>query len=366
MVNRSLNRFLGRFQAALFLAFVAAVAGAARVGGGQQDASASAVGTASSPTAFAPLPVAEIRLEILQWLAQSGVDEATARSVTALWADAATLQSSSSADLLDRVVDSFALGDAAIRELVDASRAGEIAPPPVLEGIRGEPFFRDHVRLWHARWLTQHRFYDEAQNLLDPIEPQRLVDPAGYFFCRAVCAHQLLDAAAAEDSLALLLNHTVNVPRRYRAVAEMMQEELAAWEDAGMPQVARVMSDVHRRLDLGRSGDRTQEQEQRVVSLLDKLLEEMEQQQQQQQGGQGGSGQSQGNRPGTQGAADSSVKGSTAEGIADRRKLTENGAWGMLDDQAEARARELIRQQFPANFLDAISRYTQKIAEDSP
>ena len=35
----------------------------------------------------------------------------------------------------------------------------------------------------------------------------------------------------------------------------------------------------------------------------------------------------------------------------------------MLDKQAETQAKELIRQQFPPNFLDAISRYTRKIAE---
>jgi hypothetical protein len=35
----------------------------------------------------------------------------------------------------------------------------------------------------------------------------------------------------------------------------------------------------------------------------------------------------------------------------------------MLDKQQEVQARELIRQQFPPNFLDAISRYTQKLAE---
>jgi hypothetical protein len=57
------------------------------------------------------------------------------------------------------------------------------------------------------------------------------------------------------------------------------------------------------------------------------------------------------------------IKGSTGEGEADSRELTKNGAWGMLDERQETQARELIRQQFPPNFLDAISRYTRKIAE---
>jgi hypothetical protein len=106
-----------------------------------------------------------------------------------------------------------------------------------------------------------------------------------------------------------------------------------------------------------------QKREEEVIAALDKLLEEMEkQQQQQQQSGEGGSGQQQ-NQPGQQGAAQSTIKGSTGDGEADRKELAENGNWGMLDKQAEAQARELIRQQFPPNFLDAISRYTRKVAE---
>ena len=88
----------------------------------------------------------------------------------------------------------------------------------------------------------------------------------------------------------------------------------------------------------------------------------MEKQKQQQQSG-GGQGDGQQNQPGQQGASQSAIKGSAAEGEADRKELSENGNWGMLDKQAETKARELIRQQFPPNFLDAISRYTRRIAE---
>jgi hypothetical protein len=139
-----------------------------------------------------------------------------------------------------------------------------------------------------------------------------------------------------------------------------MQEETGINSD-GLPQVARLMSDVQRRLDLGNSNEPVQKREDEVIAALDKLLEEMKKQQQQQQDGDGGGGQP--NQPGEQGADQSTIKGSADAGDADRKDLTENGSWGMLDKEAEAQARELIRQQFPPNFLDAISRYTRKIAE---
>ena len=144
----------------------------------------------------------------------------------------------------------------------------------------------------------------------------------------------------------------------------MMQEE-AKVASEGLPQVARLMSDVQRRLDLGNADDPVQKREDEVIAALDKLLEEMEKQKQKQKQQQQGDGQGQGqqSQPSQQGAAQSRIKGSAADGDADRKDLTENGSWGMLDKQAETKARELIRQQFPPNFLDAISRYTRRIAE---
>ena len=142
----------------------------------------------------------------------------------------------------------------------------------------------------------------------------------------------------------------------------MLQESRPA---DGLPRVAQLMSDVQRRLDLGTSGEPVQKREDEVIAALDKLLKDLEQQQQQQQQSGGGEGQSQ---PGqemqnSQPAEQSSIKGSAGKGDAERKELTENGAWGMLDKQQEIQARELIRQQFPPNFLDAISRYTRRLAE---
>jgi hypothetical protein len=107
-----------------------------------------------------------------------------------------------------------------------------------------------------------------------------------------------------------------------------------------------------------------QKREDQIVAALDKLLKELEdqqkqqQQQQQQQQGQGGNAQ----QP-QQSGGQAQVRGAAGTGEAERKELNENGAWGMLDKEREAQAKELIRQQFPPNFLDAISRYTRKIAE---
>ena len=141
----------------------------------------------------------------------------------------------------------------------------------------------------------------------------------------------------------------------------MLEQDLAARKDDGMERVAHLMKDVERLLELGESGEKTQGQEDAVIAALDKMLEEMDQQNQQQSGGGGGSSQQ--NQSGTQAAQQSQIKGSPGKGEADRKELKESGKWGMMDQKAEAKARELIRQKFPPNFLDQIGRYTRKIAE---
>ena len=310
---------------------------------------------------FRPMASDQALSSVLHWLTLAGIDEAAAKTATALWADRQSVDVPADA-LVDLVVETFAVIDPATKRFVAECAAGGPVQPPLFDGVRSDPFYQNSVQLFHARWLAQHRYFDEALVILESLNPDASIDPASLFFYRAVCQQKLLRPAEAADSLVLLLNSTLDVPHRYQIVAEMMQQDLKNTEDGGLPEIARVMSDVQRRLDLGRSGEKVQKQEDQVVALLDKLLEDMQQQQQQQQGG-GGSGGGSEQSEGAQGASQSSIKGAAADGEADRKELTENGAWGMLDKQAETQARELIRQQFPANYLDAISRYTKKIAE---
>jgi hypothetical protein len=312
---------------------------------------------------FERMPVDQVRSELLQWLAQSGVDRSQADQITLAWADDSRLSRLSGEELLDLLIAAFATADRATQRLVDSSRTAGPLEEIVYDGVREVQIYQHQVRLFRARWLTQHRYFDEALSILEALPPDQVVDPAGLFFYRAVCQSQLLQGSQAVDSLTLLLNHTLDVPERFRVVAEMMKQQLGDQSDSGLELVAKVMSDVERRIDLGRSGEKVQEQESEVIRLLDKLLEDMDNQNQQQQQGGGSSGGGSDNQAGGSGADESTIKGSAAEGVADEKNLKEKGDWGLLDQRAEAKARELIRQQFPSNYLDAISRYTKKLAE---
>jgi len=322
--------------------------------GAQQDA---------ARVTFAKMPADQVRTELLQWLATSGAEQPILERVIALWADDAALAVLSGEQVLDLVVTSFAETDSAAQRLLQESNGAGPVEGVIFDGIRATPLFQNQLQLFRARWLTQHRYYDEALPLLSELLPENVVDPAGLLFYRAVCQSQLLQQQQALDSLSLLLNNTLDVPARLRIVAEVMRQELAGQSEDGMNQISLLMKDVERRLDLGRSGENTQKQEDAIIAELDKLLEEMDKKNKQQGGSGGGGGDSSQNPSGSQGADRSQIKGSTGKGDADHKELEEGGKWGLLNARAEAKARELIRQKFPSNFLDQIGRYTKKLAE---
>ncbi|MEX0587124.1 MAG: hypothetical protein WD176_10800, partial [Pirellulales bacterium] len=153
------------------------------------------------------------------------------------------------------------------------------------------------------------------------------------------------------------------VPVRYATVAGLMQADLEALQENSLSEVARQMRDVERRLTLGRAGQQVQRVEERIVTTLDAIIEKIEQQQ---GGGGGGGGQSQGeqspNQPPT-GAKDSYVGGIKGKGEVDPEKLGHKDGWGDLPDKTQAAAKELINQQFPFHYRQAVEEYLKRIAQ---
>lgn len=331
---------------------------------GAQEERPAANALADVDISFGRMESDRARTEVLSWLASAGQKADSLRDVAARWADADGLAALSGEQLLDLTVESFAAADEGTRRFLNATYTGQVAESVLFDGIRSAPFYENQVRLVHGRWLAQHRYYDEALVMMEKLSPDDVIDPASLLFYRAVCQAELLRRKDALDSIVLLLNNTLDVPRRFRIVAEMMQQDLLGREDDGMDLVERLMKDVERRLDLGESGKNTQDQGEAIIAALDRIMEEIEQQQDQQQ--QGGSGNGEGNQQqqsSQQAANESRIKEGSADGEADRKNLTEEGSWGMLDSKAEAQARELIRGKLPSNFLDQIGRFSRKLAE---
>ena len=324
--------------------------------------SEAASATQSAGTTYSPLPAQDVRSRVMSWVAERGIDDRdTLDSVGTLWSwDDAEPDTQ---ELLDRAVKTTALCDEAFRTLIAACRiTDDVFTEPdtaVFGQADGSPFINANVRLFVARYLVQARLYDEALVHFEAIPLEHVIDPATYFFYRAVCEHQLSKRDEALATLDSLLEQTSSVPPRFKTVANLMRYDLRAYRQKSLDEIARKMSDVERRLDLARGGSRVQKVEEEIVAALDKLIDQIEKQSQSAaSSGMGSGDQNQSTSP----AGDSVVKGTPGAGQVDEKDIGHRTGWGALPPKEETKAKNLINRNFPAHYRQAINEYFKTLA----
>lgn len=322
--------------------------------------STSAVGAEES--VYAPQSAARIRQELQNWAGNHNVPEAERDRMLAEW-ETHTSASQSASTLLVRTLEAWSQVNPAVAPLLEVCRHLDRADAPALAGlisrVPDSDFLSANLRAYIGLSLAELRLYDEALAALNSVPPELAIDPASLLFYRAVAAQGILETPTALSSLNLLLDRTEQVPARYATVAELMRLELDDLKPQSLPEVARLMSDSERRLDLGRAGEQVQGVQERIVATLDELIKKIEAQQG--GGGGGGSGANNSNQS-SSGADDSRVKGATAPGETDSRKFGKDGTWGDLPEKQQAEAKNLINREFPSHYRQAIETYFKKLA----
>ncbi len=313
---------------------------------------------ASSPAPWEPADPAAIRTRLFAWLEESGVDEAARAEAAARWpADGGP---STGPELLARLVETAALAAGDARRLVALSSKPPAAPggptEPWSVDAKTPPWLADNLRLWYGRWLAQQSLFDEAAGQLADLEPVAVVDPATLLFYQAVVGQQLLDTEAATRALDRLLAGADRSPRRYAAVARLMQADLEGLEPDSLDHIARRMDDVRRRLNLGRAGPKVRKIEDGVIESLDKMIEKLEQQQQQ------ASSMSSGNMQPSKPAEESRIAPGKGRGEVTKRDVGSGSGWGDLPPKQREEALQQIGREFPAHYRDAIEQYFRKLA----
>ena len=130
------------------------------------------------------------------------------------------------------------------------------------------------------------------------------------------------------------------------------------------------MTDVTRRLDLGRASEEVRKREQTIIDKLTKLIEKMEEQQkqqeqqQQQQQSQQGKGQSNGGQG--KPMDDSRIAGAKGQGDVGRKHLGDRDGWGNLPPAEREEALQQISRDLPTHYREAIEAYFRKLAVDKP
>lgn len=229
---------------------------------------------------YAPPTADQVRSRAMEWVALQKPDEKVREQIAKLWADDDGARSGRV--LLDRTVETFALGDPEARKFVEACRLVDpplVPPEPkLLERDGLSEFYTMNMRLFYGRHLAQRKMYDEALAVLAGLDPKKVVDPASCLFYRSVCEHQLLKKDEGLATIDKLLKNTEDVPASYSTVATLMQYELDALKDKTLDTIARKMRDSERRLELARGGKRVQKVQDEIIADLDEMIKKLEQQ----------------------------------------------------------------------------------------
>lgn len=304
-----------------------------------------------------------VRTRTLEWVAQHvGNDPARLETIGKLWAAGDEVPTAQM--LFDLTIKSFAQADEATKKLVDACQFEQVAlvPPDaqVLEQADAGRFYVANMSLFFGKYLAHRQMFEEALDVLEKTSLADVVDPASLLFFKAVCQHHLLMKTEGLATIEQLLKNTEGVPVRYSTVASLMQFDLEALREKSLDEVARKMTDVERRLGLGRTGQKVQKKEDEIIVTLDELIKKIEDQQGGGGGGGGGAG-GKGNQSSSP-AQDSSVKGATGPGKVDPKKFKNEKEWGDLPPKARAKAKDQLARKFPAHYSDAIEEFTKKAA----
>ena len=177
--------------------------------------------------------VESVKSKAMDWLKEKNVDAAIRAKADKIWDQAS--DRAKEEDLLERLAATFALVDANSEKLValcSQSRASLVLPEQTWLGDPQTPRFVAHnMRLFYARWLVQESLFEEAREQISELEPSDVVAPATLLFYQSVVYHKLLEKESGLKTLEELLSAEDTSPKRYVAVARLMQDDLKGLED---------------------------------------------------------------------------------------------------------------------------------------
>lgn len=274
--------------------------------------------------------------------------------------------------LLERVLSTASLLEPRIADLV--TRLNDPGTDPIV--VKQLPWLssdvpawlQDALRLAIGRNLAQRRLYDEALETLTNLDMKQVCDPASLVFYRAVCQHHLLQKKECVTNVEMLLERKAELPARFTQVAQLMVADIKPMKDDSLDEVARLMNDVERRLDLGRAGKQVRDEEKEIVDKLEKMIENIEQQikqQQQQQQQQQQSGQQQQQQ--RQGSPkDQSTPGGEPPGAGDvdQKDIGKRDGWGNLPPAERQASLQRMTQELPSHYREVIEGYFRQLAKE--
>ncbi len=232
-------------------------------------------------------------------------------------------------------------------------------PPAALLALADSEIGEARAQIAHR--LRQARLYEESLAWSDGVDADKIPSGAQLLFDRAVAQHALVQPEAALETVAQLRKLSGKLPRRYAELAKLIERSATRTVKTPLKGISQRMSDVDRRLELGRTGEPEIALEQTVLDELDKLINKLqEQQNQQQQQQQAASAAAEPSASPPQESQPGDFKG---PGEVATRRLAAGGEWGALPPAERARVTQQLSRDFPAHYRELIEAYYKQLAE---
>ncbi len=311
-----------------------------------------------APT-WKPPAAGDVKSQVLAWLEKSKPDEAVRAKAAAIWANLP--ETVGGDELLDRTVRTIALVETNAAKLVElcSKPRSQLKLPsqPWLLDPKLAPWAAANLRLLYGRWLVQQSLFDEALEQLAGLSPNDVVAPAELLFYQGVVYYRALNQTEGLKAIDDLLDGADASPRRYVAVARLMQVDLGTLQPDTLDHIARRMENIGQQLDLGRGGPKVRKAQDGVIESLDKLIKKLEEEQ------QSGNGQTNQLRP-ARPANDSTLRSGGTPGQVAKRRFNPKGGWGNLSPKEREEAVQQIGRDFPSHYRDVIEQYFRRLAAE--
>jgi TolA-binding protein len=237
-----------------------------------------------------------------------------------------------------------------------------------------DPFLAAHASYYLAQTHVWEARFEQAKPLLADLVSGKLADKSLYgaeaAFMLGVCHAELLERKEARQVLESFIRDYPDAPERMLVGALHLLAELATIDEGSIIDVHNRMTYVHRRLDDADTGERPQDQQKKIITMLDKLIEEAEKKEQQGGGGggQGGgygpaSGNNQPNNP-----AEQSTAPVGESRIGDLHRITRGkpgDQWGQMKDRDREAVLNAIKGRFPDRYKELVKQYYESLQNES-
>lgn len=188
-------------------------------------------------------------------------------------------------------------------------------------------------------------------------------------FLRGACLLADLRHREATEAFRAFLDRYPNASQRLSLAARQMLAEIDTYQPGQIDEVVDLMSFSQRRLTQGDSGQIVRTRQDRVVEILEQLIEEAEQQESQSSsssssGSSGGSDSQGGNSPSTP-MQDSMLPGGQAQRgeLGERRKANPAEVWGTMPPAQRKRVLQALKDNFPARYRQLVEQYYEELAK---